>query len=63
MGPNIRDHRKKSWPAIPDELESVVLHALEKDPGERPANAAEFRNELIALTENWAWASRVNLIA
>jgi len=37
--------------AIPDELESVVLHALEKDPGERPANAAEFRNELLVLTE------------
>jgi len=36
---------------IPDELESVVLHALEKDPAERPANAAEFRNELLALTE------------
>ena len=37
--------------AIPDELEGVVLHALEKKPEDRPANAAEFRNELLELTE------------
>src|SRR6476660_6018741 len=29
--------------AIPDDLEKVVLHALEKDAKDRPANAAEFR--------------------
>src|SRR6185436_2229791 len=37
--------------AIPDQLESLVLHALEKRPEDRPANAAEFRNELLELTE------------
>lgn len=36
--------------SIPDELENVVLHALEKDPQDRPANAAEFRHELLDLT-------------
>jgi serine/threonine protein kinase len=33
--------------AIPEEIERVVLHALEKEPSERPANAAEFRRELL----------------
>jgi eukaryotic-like serine/threonine-protein kinase len=33
-------------PAIPAELERVVLHALAKRPGERPADAGEFRREL-----------------
>jgi serine/threonine-protein kinase len=33
--------------AIPEEIERVVLHALEKDAGDRPANAAEFRSELL----------------
>jgi serine/threonine-protein kinase len=37
--------------AIPDELEKFVLHALEKNPDDRPANAAEFRRELLELTE------------
>jgi serine/threonine protein kinase len=37
--------------SIPDDLENVVLHALEKKPEDRPANAAEFRNELLELTE------------
>jgi serine/threonine protein kinase len=37
--------------SIPDDLENVVLHALEKDPQERPANAAEFRSELLQLAE------------
>jgi hypothetical protein len=32
-------------------LEVVVLHALEKRPGARPANAAEFRQELFATAE------------
>ena len=33
-------------PAIPEEIERVVLHALEKDPADRPADAGEFRREL-----------------
>ena len=32
-------------PSIPLPLEQVVLHALEKRPEDRPANAAEFRND------------------
>jgi len=37
--------------AIPDDLEKVVLHALEKDPKYRPSNAAEFRRELLEVAE------------
>ena len=37
--------------SIPEELENVVLHALEKKPEDRPANAAEFRTELLELAE------------
>ena len=37
--------------AIPDDLEKVVLHALEKDAKDRPANAAEFRSELLEVAE------------
>lgn len=37
--------------AIPEEVERVVLHALEKSPGDRPANAAEFRRELLEAAE------------
>lgn len=37
--------------AVPGELEIVVLHALEKNPANRPANAAEFRNYLVQLVE------------
>jgi serine/threonine-protein kinase len=37
--------------AIPEDLERVVLHALEKDPKDRPANAAEFRSELLEVAE------------
>lgn len=33
--------------AIPDEIEGVVLHALEKDPVKRPANGVEFHRELL----------------
>lgn len=36
---------------IPAPLEEVVLHALEKRPEDRPANAAEFRRELLATAE------------
>jgi serine/threonine protein kinase len=37
--------------AIPEDLERVVLHALEKDPKDRPSNAAEFRSELLEVAE------------
>src|SRR5438876_6770849 len=37
--------------SIPAALEDVVLHALEKGPQDRPANAAEFRQELLATAE------------
>jgi serine/threonine-protein kinase len=33
--------------AIPQDVERVVLHALEKEPSDRPANAGEFRRELL----------------
>jgi serine/threonine-protein kinase len=38
-------------PSIPVPLEQVVLHALEKRPEDRPADAAEFRKELMATAE------------
>lgn len=38
-------------PSIPPALEEVVLHALEKRPEDRPANAAEFRRELFTTAE------------
>lgn len=37
--------------SIPHALEEVVLHALEKRPQARPANAAEFRQELLTTAE------------
>lgn len=37
--------------SIPPALEQVVLHTLEKRPQDRPANAAEFRKELLATAE------------
>jgi serine/threonine-protein kinase len=37
--------------AIPEEVERVVLHALEKQPSDRPANAGEFRRELLETAE------------
>ena len=37
--------------AIPEDVERVVLHALEKKPEDRPANADEFRRELLDTAE------------
>ena len=37
--------------AIPEDVERVVLHALEKQPGDRPADAAAFRLELLETAE------------
>jgi len=37
--------------AIPPDVEHVVLHALEKQPSDRPANAGEFRTELLETAE------------
>ncbi|MCA1575729.1 MAG: serine/threonine protein kinase [Acidobacteria bacterium] len=37
--------------AIPEDVERVVLHALEKQPEARPANAAEVRQELLETAE------------
>ncbi|HEX7174276.1 MAG TPA: serine/threonine-protein kinase, partial [Pyrinomonadaceae bacterium] len=38
-------------PGIQPALEAVVLHALEKSPDERPADAGEFRRELFEVAE------------
>ena len=38
---------RKIVAAIPEDVERVVLHALEKQPEERPANGAEFHRELM----------------
>ncbi|MDQ6653803.1 MAG: protein kinase, partial [Acidobacteriota bacterium] len=37
--------------SIPPALEEIVLHALEKRPQDRPSNAAEFREQLLATAE------------
>jgi len=37
--------------AIPEDIERIVLKALEKQPADRFANAAEFHQELLATTE------------
>jgi serine/threonine-protein kinase len=37
--------------SIPSALEQTVLHTLEKRPQDRPANAAEFRKELLETAE------------
>ena len=37
--------------AIPEDIEHDVLHALEKQPADRPANAGEFRRELLETAE------------
>lgn len=36
---------------IPEDVERVVLHALEKQPADRPANGAQFRRELLETAE------------
>jgi eukaryotic-like serine/threonine-protein kinase len=36
---------------IPEDIERDVLHALEKHPADRPANAGEFRRELLETAE------------
>lgn len=36
---------------IPHEIERIILHALEKQPPDRPANAGEFRRELLVTAE------------
>lgn len=38
---------RKIVAAIPEDIERVVLHALEKQPEDRPANGAEFHRELM----------------
>jgi eukaryotic-like serine/threonine-protein kinase len=37
--------------AIPEGVERIVLHALEKEPSDRPPNAAEFRRELLETAD------------
>jgi serine/threonine-protein kinase len=37
--------------AIPEDVERIVLQALEKEPSDRPPNAAEFRRELLETAE------------
>ena len=42
---------RKIVAAIPEDVERVVLHALEKAPEARPANGGEFRRELLETAE------------
>jgi len=37
--------------AIPEDVEKVIMHALEKQPEARPADASEFRHELLERAE------------
>ena len=37
--------------AIPEEIERIVMHTLEKQATDRPANAAEFRRELLEAAD------------
>lgn len=38
-------------PSLPEPIERVVLHALQKNPSDRPGNGDEFRRELRATAE------------
>ena len=49
--------------SIPVELEKVVLHALEKNSRDRPANANDFRSELHATAELLGFEHAENVIA
>ena len=42
---------RKLVPSVPAELEKVVLHALQKNPANRPLNADDLRNELHETAE------------
>ena len=42
---------RKIVAAIPEDVERVVLHALEKQPEDRPANGAQFHRELMDTAE------------
>ena len=42
---------RKIVAAIPEDVERIVLHALEKQPADRPANATEFRQALFDTAE------------
>ena len=37
---------------IPEDVERIILHALEKKPEDRPPNATIFRNELLEVAEH-----------
>ena len=37
--------------AIPEDVERIVLHALEKQPSDRPPNATEFRRDLLETAD------------
>ena len=51
---HVSDHPhppRKIVAAIPEDVETVVLHALEKSPEDRPANGDEFHRELLQTAE------------
>ncbi len=40
---------------IPADLEAAIMHALSKDPGQRPASVRAFRQELLACADAGRW--------
>jgi serine/threonine-protein kinase len=44
-------HPREIVASIPDDLERLVMYALEKEPSDRPANATEFRSALLETAE------------